>query len=69
MPLYEFQCQQCSMVFTVLRSAGCFDEVKCPSCESGFVLKRMSGFNACSPGCGSSNSGGFGRFGAGFGGG
>lgn len=69
MPMYEYKCEHCRTIFTVLRNSTCFDEVQCPECQTTNVTKKMSSFNSCSTNCGNTGSSGFGRFGAGFGGG
>ncbi len=70
MPMYEYTCEHCRTIFTILRNATCLHDVQCPECRATEVTKRMSSFNSCSSGCGSkAGAGGFGRFGGGFGGG
>ena len=53
MPLYEFRCSDCSHDFEELvRSMAAVDQVKCPSCGSGQVHKRVSSFAARVTGAG-----------------
>ncbi len=43
MPLYEFQCRQCQVVFEELVRMGNNGEgVQCPACDGDQVLKLMS---------------------------
>ncbi len=45
MPLYEFQCSECDSAFEELvRSATAVAEVKCPSCGSNEVRRKVSTF-------------------------
>ncbi len=45
MPLYEFHCSDCEQDFEELvRSLAGIDKVKCPSCGSAHVNKRVSSF-------------------------
>ncbi len=47
MPIYEFRCDDCSEEFEKLvRSADAIHEVKCPTCGSEKVNKRVSSFAA-----------------------
>jgi len=51
MPLYEFQCDDCSEEFEELLSPrDSLDEVVCPTCGSPHVHKLLSGFSLASPG-------------------
>ena len=43
MPIYEFKCQECQMVFEVIStSSGDSQEVKCAKCGSAKVRKTIS---------------------------
>ena len=63
MPLYEYECLQCSVRFEKLvRRWG--DGVSCPACESASVEKQLSTFAVssaagrdASPGCGMTGGG------------
>jgi len=56
MPIYEYDCMNCSERFSVLQSIICGkNETKCPQCGSDKVKKMMSSF-CCSSGSGSSLS-------------
>jgi putative FmdB family regulatory protein len=62
MPLYEFECNKCGVLFEELTGIGTGDsEVVCPMCGSKKVRKLLSTFSAsaesgpvASQGCGSS---------------
>lgn len=72
MPIYEYQCGDCSEAFEILvRTAADGDHVSCPSCTSEHVTKKFSTFatatvNSPSPSVGKGN-GGFGSCGIGCG--
>ena len=43
MPIYEFICPDCGWEFEELvRNAEAADEVRCPACDSPYVLKKIS---------------------------
>ncbi|MCR4398507.1 MAG: zinc ribbon domain-containing protein [Firmicutes bacterium] len=44
MPLIEFECQLCNNRFETLVRTG--DEVRCPSCNSSELRRRVSRFSA-----------------------
>lgn len=45
MPIFEFVCKDCGWEFEELvRSASNVEEVICPACDSGYVLKQISTF-------------------------
>lgn len=45
MPLYEFHCNDCQDQFEELvRSSSAVDEVKCPTCGSQHVRRKVSMF-------------------------
>lgn len=47
MPLFEYQCNSCGKVFTVLILMHQEDiEIKCPHCESEDVKKKVSAFSS-----------------------
>ncbi len=58
MPIYDFKCDRCGHVFSVLTSLQERDKVACPQCQSKEVRQIIS---ACSvrSGGGCSSSGGF----------
>ncbi len=46
MPIYEFKCNDCSIVFeSFVTSAKYSDTIKCPKCGSGKVSKQVSSFS------------------------
>ena len=51
MPLYEFECLDCSASFEILvRKAAEISEVNCPTCESQKLEEKVSSFAAVSKG-------------------
>jgi putative FmdB family regulatory protein len=44
MPIFEYQCRQCSSSFELLVRSG--TAVECPSCSSANVVKKLSIFAA-----------------------
>ncbi len=45
MPLYEFQCVECDRPFEELvRSSAAIAEVKCPTCGSEHIQRKLSMF-------------------------
>ena len=44
MPLYEFDCLSCELRFETLVPLGKIEAVRCPSCSSGRITKRLSSF-------------------------
>ncbi|HNV45978.1 MAG TPA: zinc ribbon domain-containing protein [Spirochaetota bacterium] len=44
MPVYEFTCDQCGIVFSELRRMGDFDPPACPECGSRDTRKIFSMF-------------------------
>lgn len=49
MPAYEYECRDCSDVFTVFLSLKEFDanpKIKCPHCGSDNTVRLISGFFA-----------------------
>jgi putative FmdB family regulatory protein len=45
MPLYEFRCGDCGAVMTALRRVGQgSEELRCPTCASANLAKRISTF-------------------------
>ncbi len=48
MPIYEYKCENCNQVFSLLQRMGANEkDTKCPHCGSSNVKKLMSAF-ACS---------------------
>jgi len=67
MPIYEYRCEKCRQVFSVLQSMGAKEkDTVCTECGSSKVRKQVS---SCS--CSTSTAGGFsgGSFAGGSGGG
>lgn len=59
MPIYEYKCDKCGDLFSALVMSYANDAVKCPSCGSTEVTKKLSAFScACSSGGAGSFSGG-----------
>jgi putative FmdB family regulatory protein len=59
MPIYEFACRDCGIVFEKLvRSASAQQELTCPSCQSHDIKKKFSTFAANVKGSSSALSGG-----------
>jgi putative FmdB family regulatory protein len=56
MPIFEFVCGDCELLFEELVFGGKTDEVVCPSCGSEQVRKKMSTFASKSGGDGASLS-------------
>ena len=56
MPIFEFVCHDCELLFEELVFGGKIDEVVCPSCGSQQVRKKMSTFASKSGGDGASLS-------------
>lgn len=56
MPIFEFVCSECELLFEELVFGGKIDEVVCPSCGSEKVRKKMSTFASKSGGDGASLS-------------
>jgi putative FmdB family regulatory protein len=51
MPVYEFECRQCSKPFEVfVRSSREMDDVRCPACGSGDPERVLSAFSTASGG-------------------
>jgi len=48
MPTYEYRCNKCDQVFSVILSMTAHDreKVKCPTCKSGAVVQQFSPFYA-----------------------
>ncbi|MBD3287383.1 zinc ribbon domain-containing protein [candidate division KSB1 bacterium] len=45
MPIYEFKCQQCDVVFDELvNSSFKIDDIKCPHCNGSEITRKMSAF-------------------------
>ncbi|MFA5354076.1 MAG: zinc ribbon domain-containing protein [Thermodesulfovibrionales bacterium] len=64
MPIYEYVCNGCQEVFSVLQSITAEKDTRCPKCGSADVKKKVSSF--CSlGGAGLGSSGSFGGFGGG----
>ena len=54
MPLFEFVCSDCNKPFEELvRSANSMDGVKCPTCGSQKISKKISTFASRASGAGS----------------
>ncbi len=54
MPLFEFVCTDCNSPFEELvRSAGTLDGIKCPTCGSQKISKKISTFASKGSGAGS----------------
>lgn len=46
MPIYEFKCKNCSIIFeSFVTSSKYADSIKCPKCGSDQVNKQMSSFS------------------------
>lgn len=59
MPLFEFDCSECSTSFeTLVRRADAISEVVCPACGSPKVEEKMSAFASISKNGGSTASSG-----------
>ena len=47
MPIYEFLCKKCKIVFEEMHLSGNdFGSVRCPECDGDNVEKQMSSFSA-----------------------
>ncbi len=53
MPIYEFKCAQCNLVFSELRKVGEFTPPECPGCGSHTTEKVFSLFAGGKSECGS----------------
>lgn len=54
MPVYEFKCKKCGLVFSEIRKIGDFKAPKCPECNSDLTEKIFSlfsgaGSESCAP--------------------
>ncbi len=57
MPIYEFACRECGEAFEKLvRSASSSEVIRCPSCQSEQVKKKLSTFASGASRSGSSAS-------------
>ncbi|MHB0879216.1 MAG: FmdB family zinc ribbon protein [Anaerolineae bacterium] len=56
MPLYEYQCQDCSARFERLRTASNCDSTECSTCGSAHTRRLLSRFAAHSKGSGGSHT-------------
>ncbi len=56
MPIYEYRCKKCDNNFEKLVSLSSKDKIKCPKCESGNVVKKMSMTASGKSGCGTCSS-------------
>lgn len=56
MPLYEYQCKDCSARFERLRPAAKSDDAECSSCGSSHTRRLLSRFAAHSKGDGGSHA-------------
>jgi putative FmdB family regulatory protein len=51
MPIYEFKCSNCSIIFEQFVTLSHYsDKVKCPKCGSDEVKKQMSSFSSFTSG-------------------
>ena len=58
MPLYEYECQDCLIVYEQLRRMSEADEgLECPECHSTHIERQLSTF-ACSGGATAGSGGG-----------
>lgn len=49
MPIYEYRCEACRSIFSVLQKVGASEkDTACPSCGSSNVKKKMSAFSRSS---------------------
>ena len=59
MPIYEYQCEKCHEVFSVLQSMGASEkETTCTVCGSRRVKKLLSSFACAGSSTGAGHSGG-----------
>ncbi len=42
MPIFEYRCEKCGVVFEKLLFSGDSESVKCPECGNTYVIKLMS---------------------------
>ncbi len=51
MPIYEYYCEKCNNLFSLLRSMSAGEKgIECPKCGSTDVKKKISSFSCCSVG-------------------
>jgi putative FmdB family regulatory protein len=46
MPIYEYECADCSSSFEELVAASAADSVRCPTCSGADVTRKLSQFAA-----------------------
>ncbi|MBN2041367.1 MAG: zinc ribbon domain-containing protein [Spirochaetes bacterium] len=58
MPVYEFKCNKCGLLFSKIRKIGEFNSPECPDCGSNLTEKVFSLFSGTKTGGSCSPSGG-----------